>query len=98
MRSVHVVSPQTPRISPVMSLEAELIDLISKEALVDVDKLKKDATLEEIGLDSVDMVSVIFAIEDKYGVSVGENDLEKSATLGQMLTLIETKIAAKAAS
>ncbi|HUO21024.1 MAG TPA: phosphopantetheine-binding protein [Caulobacteraceae bacterium] len=81
-----------------MSLEAELIDLISKEALVDVEKLKKDATLEEIGLDSVDMVSVIFAVEDKYGVSVGENDLEKSATLGQMLTLIEAKIADKAAA
>jgi acyl carrier protein len=81
-----------------MSLDAELIDLISKEALVDVEKLKKDASLEEIGLDSVDMVSVIFAIEDKYGVSIGENDLEKSATLGQMLTLIETKIADKAAA
>ncbi len=81
-----------------MSLEAELIDLIAKEALVDVDKLKKDATLEEIGLDSVDMVSVIFALEDKYGVTIGENDIEKSATLGQMLTLIETKIAEKAAA
>jgi acyl carrier protein len=41
---------------------------------------------------------VIFAIEDKYGVSIGENDLEKSATLGQMLTLIETRIADKAAA
>jgi acyl carrier protein len=81
-----------------MSLDAELIDLISKEALVDVDKLKKDASLEEIGLDSVDMVSVIFAIEDKYGVSIGESDLEKSATLGQMLSLIESKIAEKAAA
>ena len=81
-----------------MSLDAELIDLIAKEALVDVDKLKKDASLEEIGLDSVDMVSVIFAIEDKYGVTIGENDIEKSATVGQMLTLIETKIAEKAAA
>jgi acyl carrier protein len=81
-----------------MSLEAELIDLIAKEALVDVDKLKKDATLEEIGLDSVDLVSVVFAIEDKYGVTIGENDLEKTATLGQMLDLITAKIDEKAAS
>jgi acyl carrier protein len=81
-----------------MSLEQDLIDLIAKEALTDVEKLKKDSTLEEIGLDSVDLVSVVFAIEDKYGVSIGENDLEKSATLAQMLTLIESKIAEKAAS
>jgi acyl carrier protein len=81
-----------------MSLEQDLIDLVAKEALVDVEKLKKDSTLEEIGLDSVDMVSVVFAVEDKYGVTIGENDLEKSATLGQMLALIEAKIADKAAT
>ncbi|HVY35198.1 MAG TPA: acyl carrier protein [Caulobacteraceae bacterium] len=81
-----------------MSLEQELIDLVAKEALVDVEKLKKDSTLEEIGLDSVDLVSVVFAVEDKYGVTIGENDLEKSATLGQMLDLIQAKIAAKAAT
>ena len=34
-----------------MSLEQDLIDLVAKEALVDVEKLKKDSTLEEIGLD-----------------------------------------------
>ena len=79
-----------------MSLEQDLIDLVAKEALVDVEKLKMDSTLEEIGLDSVDLVSVVFAVEDKYGVSIGENDLEKSATLGQMLSLIEAKIAEKA--
>ena len=81
-----------------MSLEQDLIDLVAKEALVDVEKLKKDSTLEEIGLDSVDLVSVVFAVEDKYGVTIGENDLEKSATLGQMLDLIQAKIAAKAAT
>ncbi len=81
-----------------MSLEQDLIDLVAKEALVDVEKLKKDSTLEEIGLDSVDLVSVVFAVEDKYGVTIGENDLEKSATLGQMLALIEAKIADKAAT
>ncbi len=81
-----------------MSLEQELIDLVAKEALVDVDKLKTNATLEEIGLDSVDLVSVVFAVEDKYGVTIGENDLEKTATLGDMLKLITSKIEEKAAS
>jgi acyl carrier protein len=79
-----------------MSLDAELIDLISKEALIDADKLKKDATLEAIGMDSIDLVSVVFAIEDKYGVTIGENELEKNATLGDVLALITGKIDEKA--
>ena len=81
-----------------MSLEADLIDLTSKEALVDADKLKPDATFEEIGLDSVDLVSVVFAVEDKYGISIGEGDLERSSTLGEMVQLIAAKIDEKAAS
>jgi acyl carrier protein len=90
-------APQRIGKSPTMSLEQELIELISKEALVDVEKLQKDATLEQIGLDSVDLVSVVFAVEDKYGVTIGENDLEKTATLGDMLNLIAGKIDEKAA-
>ncbi len=80
-----------------MSLQDELIEVIAAEAQVDRAKLEPDATLEEIGLDSVDLVSVIFAVEDKYGVSIGESDLERSATLGEMVQVIQKKIDEKAA-
>ena len=43
----------------------ELIDIIAEEALMDRAKLVPTAKLEDIGLDSVDLVSVVFAIVEK---------------------------------
>ena len=46
------------------SRDDELMDIIAEEALIDRSKLVPDAKLEDIGLDSVDLVSAVFAIEE----------------------------------
>ena len=74
----------------------ELLDLIAQEALVDRAKLDPASTLEALGLDSVDVVSVLFALEEKYGVRVETDELSREQTLGQVLDLVEAKITAKA--
>ena len=77
--------------------DEELIDIIAEEALIDRAKLDKTAKLEDIGLDSVDLVSVIFAIEEKYGIEIAEDAFDRSDTLGTVLAKIEALIDAKAA-
>ncbi len=75
--------------------ENELIEIIAEEALIDREKLNPAATLEDIGLDSVDLVSVVFAIEEKYGIEIAEDAFERTDTLGQVLVKIEALIDAK---
>jgi acyl carrier protein len=77
--------------------DEELIDIISEEALIDRAKLDRAAKLEDIGLDSVDLVSVVFAIEEKYGIEIAEDAFDRSDTLGAVLTKIDGLIDAKAA-
>jgi acyl carrier protein len=77
--------------------DEELIDIISEEALIDRAKLDRAAKLEDIGLDSVDLVSVVFAIEEKYGIEIAENAFDRTDTLGVVLTKIDGLIDAKAA-
>ena len=77
--------------------DEELIDIISEEALIDRAKLDRSAKLEDIGLDSVDLVSVVFAIEEKYGIEIAEDAFTRTDTLGQVLTKIDGLIDAKAA-
>lgn len=76
--------------------EADLITLIAEQSLTDRSKLTRDATLDTLGLDSVDIVSVAFELEDKYGITVSDNEFSKDQTLGQLLDLIEAKISDKA--
>ncbi len=75
----------------------ELIDIISEEALIDRAKLDRGAKLEDIGLDSVDLVSVVFAIEEKYGIEIAEDAFDRTETLGAVLKKIDGMIDAKAA-
>jgi acyl carrier protein len=77
--------------------DEELINIISEEALIDRAKLDRAAKLEDIGLDSVDLVSVVFAIEEKYGIEIAEDAFDRSDTLGAVLTKIDGLIDAKAA-
>jgi acyl carrier protein len=71
----------------------ELIDLIAGEALIDRDLLSRDATLADVGLDSVGVVSVIFAVEEKYGVEIAEEAFTETANLGQFLDTLRAIIA-----
>ena len=75
----------------------ELKDIIAEEALMDRAKLDPSAKLEDIGLDSVDLVSVVFAIEEKYGIEISEDAFTRTDTLGTVLQKIEALIDAKAA-
>jgi acyl carrier protein len=77
--------------------DEELIDIISEEALIDRDKLDPAAKLEDIGLDSVDLVSVVFAIEEKYGIEIAEDAFDRTETLGAVIKKIDGLIDAKAA-
>ena len=77
--------------------EDELIGIIAEESLIDRAKLDPAAKLEDIGLDSVDLVSVVFAIEEKYGIEIAEDAFDRSDTLGTVLKKIDALIDAKAA-
>jgi acyl carrier protein len=79
-------------------LQDQLVDLIAEEALVDKDKLTPEATLADAGLDSVGVVSVAFAIEEKYGVELPEDAFADVANFGQFLAVVEAAIASKAPS
>ena len=71
----------------------ELLDLISEEALIDRAKLGPQETLESLGIDSVDAVSVMFAVEEKYGVRLEVEELGREQTLSQLMRLVQSKAA-----
>ncbi len=75
-----------------MPTDSELIDLIAAETLKDRSVLKLDSTLEQIDIDSVDLVSMFFALEDKYGVHVQYEEVSRDQTLGTVLGLVRDKI------
>lgn len=76
--------------------ESELLDLIAKEAIIDRDKLVREATLEDLGISSLDVISMLFELEEKYGVVIEEGDMPQMSTLGEMSDFLLSRINAEA--
>jgi acyl carrier protein len=79
-------------------LSATVLELLEKEtgesypALVDSTSLR-----DELNLDSLDMAGLVLHIESHFGIQVETELLEKVTTVGNLLDVLEQKIAAKAA-
>jgi acyl carrier protein len=77
--------------------EAELLNLIANEAILDRQKLKREATLDDLGISSLDVITLLFELEDKYGVAIEEGDMPPMTTLGELVDFLLSRINAEAA-
>lgn len=73
-----------------------------KSAAVEVLGVEEGAVVEEasfkddLDADSLDLVELVMALEEKLDITVPEEELEGVETIGQALELINGKVAAKA--
>lgn len=47
--------------------------------------------IDDLGADSLDVVDVVMALEDEFGVKVGDEDLEKFSTVGDVVKYLKDK-------
>lgn len=47
--------------------------------------------VNDLGADSLDTVELVMALEDKFGVSIPDEDAEKIKTVGEAIAYIESK-------
>jgi acyl carrier protein len=79
---------------PMTDIADRVKDILAEECDADRAALVDDARLEDVGISSVDMVQVIFAIEEEFGVSIGENDMGLEVeTVGEVTTAIARIVA-----
>ena len=55
---------------------------------VNPDDVKNDSTLEDLDMDSLDVVEIMQAIEDDLGIRVPDEDLEDLSTIGDAVTAV----------
>jgi acyl carrier protein len=77
------------------NMENDIIEIVAKQAKVDGATLKADTRLSELDLQSIDIIELIFAIEDKFDIEVpySPNDLNSSGisfeTIGDLVAAVE---------
>ena len=80
-------------------MQDKIISIIAREAVLDPNQVRPDMTLEELGLDSLGLVEMIFSIEETFGISVPFNANEAGqagldiSSVGSIITAVEELIA-----
>lgn len=70
-----------------------LIELLEYDTGEKYDDLDDSANLREgLGLDSVDVVSIVSQVERRFHIRLSHEELEKLATVGNVLDLLEAKL------
>jgi acyl carrier protein len=78
--------------------ENDLLALISQEAIIDRDKLTREATLGDLGISSLDVITTLFELEERYGVVIEEGDMPRMTTLGEMVDFLLGRLNAQQAA
>ena len=82
-----------PPRNSVVTLEAvtqQIIDLVVSE--VGSVNVTADATLQSWGLDSLKVMSLVFKIEDRYGIVLDEGDADDLRTPGDLAALVLRRV------
>ena len=80
---------------------AEAFQVVKEAAVevlgVDADVVTEEARFkEDLDADSLDLVEFVMALEERFDISVPEEDLDGVDTVGQALTLVLGKLGANA--
>jgi acyl carrier protein len=78
------------------SIRRTLIELLQADTGETYSHLEDSVQLREgLGLDSVDVVSIVSQIERQYRIRLTHQELEKLVTVNDVLSLLELKLTAK---
>ena len=68
-----------------------LRDIIADTLKVEKDKVTMEASFQDdLKADSLDLVELIMAFEDEYGVEIPDEDAQKIRTVSQALEYVQT--------
>jgi len=76
----------------------EILDIIAQKALIDRSKISPDMKLTDLNVSSLDMVEVMFALEDRFGIQLpfnantSSNDVQ---TIGDVIAMVEKQLVGK---
>lgn len=75
-------------------IEEKLVAIIRAEKQLPEDKLAPATPLAEAGIDSLDSLTILFAIEEQFHISIPDDRARAITTFGDMIDTVEALVAA----
>ena len=75
-------------------LTERVISVIAATQRIPREKISPESTFEELGLDSLDSVNILFAMEEEFKIGIPDDDTREIRGVKQMIEGIEKSLAA----
>lgn len=69
-------------------IQEALIAIVRQEKKISEELLRPETSLAEAGIDSLDSLSILFAIEEQFHVSIPDDRARSMKTFGDMTQLV----------
>jgi acyl carrier protein len=69
-------------------IERKLLAIIHEQKTLPPDAIAPDTVLSDIGIDSLDALSILFAVEEQFGVSIPDDKARSIRTLDDMVAAV----------
>jgi len=77
---------------PLMSIDEKVIEIIVEQLDVTREECVPEASfIEDLGADSLDLVELIMAMEENFGVEIADEELQKIRTIQDAINFIKKK-------
>ena len=78
-----------------MDVAARVVEIIVQQLGVDAEKVTPEASfVDDLGADSLDVVELVMAFEEEFGVEIPEESAEKIATVKDAIEFLTQRVGA----
>ena len=73
-------------------MKEKIKKLIAEQLCISVEKVTDDADItKDLGADSLDIVELLMAFEDEFGVAISDEDAQNIKSVNDVVVYIESK-------
>jgi acyl carrier protein len=77
----------------VESIEEHVIAIVADRLGKDKSQVRRDSSFtSDLGADSLDLVELTMEFEDKFGITIADEDQEKIQTVGQAIDYVKEHV------
>ena len=85
-----------PGMSDSSSVEARVVGAIARSKRIDASGIGPETTFEDLGMDSLDAIELLFEIEEEFDLTVEDEAVQGKENVGQVIAAVEEALAEKA--
>jgi acyl carrier protein len=77
------------------TIQDRVLRVIATTQRIPPERVKPDSTFEELGIDSMDSINILFDLESEFGIEIDDEDAKKIHTIREMIDGVTYLVEAK---